>query len=1117
MHIFLKKICIFIQRNFLITPDSKGVEQIKIDPLRGNIMCPKYGSSENYPWENDLEKANEIDDAFITEATKQIREDFDAVEGLSPIAKNKAREAAIKRMKELANAKLKKVEQAPVIEQPSGKIPPPPKPPEGIPQPPKPPQEMGGPPPPPDLSQMGRTPKTGKSKTQASKAKVPDKMLSEFTMDERHAWVDTLKLGGFFPKDISIYGPAKVPSTKGGKAIPEGEKSRKNPTDSPTEAERLTSVLQTQVKASLDEIYNLAESSPKEAVELVKLIDSKMKSWKNGVDGLVQAHKTLGEEISKLKQKIDLEKEKQHLAKSHDETYETIENIAHPIRQEYEKQLQIFQTATEYEEKKQAYEKMKTCVEDLKAKASSLSRGPKALIKDMSGAFAEASRKYESAKNGPALRVQKLTTEIEKHNQTIADADNKLKRGFISDKKKKELQGIISKAKQDITVLEEEIKNPGSEIVSAQQHNISIEKDNYDKKRAAHIRNVALHSLLEPPPSWSDVFSQMSKLERAQEKKDEVKVKEGEGSKKGMEKTVGAGSAGAAQREFDIQFLSPLQLARLAEFFTHDKEEFAIIDKESTIELMKHINLVLARNPAFDFDMIIDIADGRIERKEGVKAPEQIDKVFDPSTIQKAEGTTPPQVYEAALKRSENFKDAKYNADRGITYQKKPGSKTYYEYTRKINLDYFKEDEIRRLASFFAPSDVNYVGENNLIDREALKGRIDNLLNTVNLTFEDIAEIAAGHVKREGAAPQNDFYVMTEKVSRTSPPSNLYESFIQQRKDYIEQKKREEEEKKRLEEEKKERERVAAEQEKEKQLREAQEQYSQEASELLEQYKGDFKEHYKELLGISDFELNLSKEGQFKMFEEFVNAKIADKAPDLKSVILEKMKSMDPRSFKEAEKKEVDSTLETGKPSSSIDDEKGTVSEDVPEAPETLTTEEVKTPTPYVTPNSPKTSLASDPYALKIIRDVLKRIDVQQNYELATREKRGLKGTLTARYKVFQHGDRPQQIVSLQKTIIKAQEDIDALIKLYARAQVNPDEAKNAMARIFDGLERTMQDIEEQMETSGHKKKGTSRMENVIKDLRVQFDELQTGLGLEVKKSAPKIEESTKKRSSKNE
>ncbi len=64
-------------------------------------------------------------------------------------------------------------------------------------------------------------------------------------------------------------------------------------------------------------------------------------------------------------------------------------------------------------------------------------------------------------------------------------------------------------------------------------------------------------------------------------------------------------------------------------------------------------------------------------------------------------------------------------------------------------------------------------------------------------------------------------------------------------------------------------------------------------------------------------------------------------------------------------------------------------------------------------------------------------------------------GDFTDSYFIIQvgpcSGDRPQQIVSLQKTIIKAQEDIDALIKLYARAQVNPDEAKNAMARIFDG------------------------------------------------------------------
>lgn len=263
--------------------------------------------------------------------------------------------------------------------------------------------------------------------------------------------------------------------------------------------------------------------------------------------------------------------------------------------------------------------------------------------------------------------------------------------------------------------------------------------------------------------------------------------------------------------------------------------------------------------------------------------------------------------------------------------------------------------------------------------------------------------------------------------------------------------------------------------------------------------------------------LNLDNARQFKAFEDFVNENITDKAADLKSVILEQIKSMDPRSFKKVEKKEDKSTLDTQKP---VSPEEAKIN-----TPEDLASEEVKISSdkpntePNIIPSGPKTSLASDPYALKIIRDVLKRIDVQQNYELATSEKRGLKGTLTARYKVFQHGDRPQQIVSLQKTLIKAQEDIDALIKLYARAQVNPDEAKNAMARIFDGLESTMQDIEKQMEAAGHKKKGTSRMENVIKDLRDQFDELQTGLGLEVKKPVPKspIEESTKKRSAKKE
>ncbi len=151
----------------------------------------------------------------------------------------------------------------------------------------------------------------------------------------------------------------------------------------------------------------------------------------------------------------------------------------------------------------------------------------------------------------------------------------------------------------------------------------------------------------------------------------------------------------------------------------------------------------------------------------------------------------------------------------------------------------------------------------------------------------------------------------------------------------------------------------------------------------------------------------------------------------------------------------------------------------------------------YQAPTGPQKNLTQDETALKILKNILGSINIDQRYKQA-----GNKKSFVSQYLKAQHGDRPKQIEQLQGAINNAVVAFEQLIKLQNNLQKSQDplpadSAQKALANIFSDIENTIAKIEKQMEASGHKKKGTSRMENVISQLRDEMDKMKHAVGME--------------------
>ncbi len=147
----------------------------------------------------------------------------------------------------------------------------------------------------------------------------------------------------------------------------------------------------------------------------------------------------------------------------------------------------------------------------------------------------------------------------------------------------------------------------------------------------------------------------------------------------------------------------------------------------------------------------------------------------------------------------------------------------------------------------------------------------------------------------------------------------------------------------------------------------------------------------------------------------------------------------------------------------------------------------------YKPSTSPQKDLSGEDTALKILKNVINSIVIKDRYDRA-----GDKKSFISLYLKAQNKDRPVQIQFLQNAVQNAANEIALL-----RGELKYlDEAtrKERLNNIFNKVSTALDSVENEMQARGHKKKGTSRMENVIGNLRNEISTMKAAVGLEASK-----------------
>ena len=152
---------------------------------------------------------------------------------------------------------------------------------------------------------------------------------------------------------------------------------------------------------------------------------------------------------------------------------------------------------------------------------------------------------------------------------------------------------------------------------------------------------------------------------------------------------------------------------------------------------------------------------------------------------------------------------------------------------------------------------------------------------------------------------------------------------------------------------------------------------------------------------------------------------------------------------------------------------------------------------PYIPPSTPQKAIAHEDTAMRILKNILSSIDIKTRYERA-----GSKKSFISQYLKMHDSTRPEQIKMLGAATQNAAKELESLIKLKANLDksgepLTEDSLKERVNSIFSNVEGTINQIEKQMADAGHKKKGTSRMENVIDDLRKEILQMKDAVGME--------------------
>lgn len=837
------------------------------------------------------------------------------------------------------------------------------------------------------------------------------KKLSAMTEAERVTWIDAhnglnlshLKIARY-PNDRTILAMIGIKESEAGKPIADHDTVKQ---------EHVKVALQNALKAQLLELFKLASANKAATSALIQKIEERLKHWKSTATGLNDYYDLLRQELPKLKTPA---KTVSNIDLSKDVEYQKLRKTKEALEKEYMTLYQKYMTADSATQTK-IYQRLAAIVKIIDEQRS--------LVNPFKKELEEAKGQLRSLELMAAAPLKTKKDAIAKIEGKIQILENPS--GYTDPDTKAENQRVIAALHEEIKQIQAQATGTEEQMAASNAAMVKAQ-DNIVKYEQKVARANALMTIFTPPESWKTI----NNAERKKEQSAQKRPSGGHFDNKGMF-SEGNKEVGISKRKFDVRFLNANQLSRLARFFSHHPGEYSISDNNSLLELMSGINGVLSINAQLNFDVLMDIAEGRLKRKPNTFADYSAQRFLDKEGI--IEDSYRKPNYEKLLKRWESFTNIELNQSRGITISRGK----YNENTRTLSLDYLTEPQMQKLQQFFARSSTDLKTAEGAIDRKAIGERINQLLNLTSLTFEDIIDIAEGHLLRKTTPAPQEYHLLLLDVQRKGQAPS-YQNAINQRNDYIAELARLKHEKQ-----------AAKRRLKAEQLQESITTMEENAHHFVQMQQQIFEKPFKKRLPA--YALDIDNLEEFQLFANVVliaSNQQENMTPALQAAIHARLKQLNPAVLLNTQ------TLDQR--------------------------EQVITPSMSTTISSPQSAIPSnqsthvDDTALRVVRNLLAGIDVKTRYKQADVKKNfGLSS-----YKAFQHKDRSEQIKLLSNAIDKAKADMLS----------NPNSA-------FAQLEKTISTIKKQIDhekTQGKRKLGDSRLEKVIVDLSREVQGMKTAL-----------------------
>jgi hypothetical protein len=645
---------------------------------------------------------------------------------------------------------------------PKGNIPPPPPPP----PPPGGKRAAGGPPPPPPPPGAGAPPPPGMPSAPAAAHKLADLPPAErmaWLTDKRGLNIQALKCIVTYPTDSLGLLQLGLPSSfaDAGKPIPDNK---------PNHQLKARDYFLAETQAYFRE---LIEMDPNLTQEVIKTIDNRLRNWKTGSDGLKDAYKYLKKEADSLRKKGIL----QTLIHNGDPKFMDYYKNSEDLKAQFDELYHQFQ-ASEGHRKVAISDDMKAILDKLKS--------GKSTIRENKAVLAESKKKLEDILSTKQKQIAQLTSSIENLEEKI----------LVLQRQANPRIDVGGSKKRQLVVAEKELNECKKELEAAnintseEQRALQNAMENFKRNQYTQWEAEVKMELFAPTETMKKFQRQIaSASNQAEGSRPRVSPAELDMTCMGEDPN---------NRELDLQFLNITELARLAGFFETKDGEFDVTSREDIHTLIGHIKGHLKMS-ATSFRDIIDVSIGKYERQDGTFASYNAQRVFS-DNITTHEDISPD--YERYIERHKLHTDKRLNEERGISIKAKGGKNVkFYEYTRSINPDYLSPAQMLNLANFFSKSVGELLTEEGAANGEAVIQRINQLLNSTNISCNDIIDIATGYKfrKANAYASEDDFEVMlTDDIQTRAGPAPDYANIVKDQRAEI---KRQREEQARLAEE----------------------------------------------------------------------------------------------------------------------------------------------------------------------------------------------------------------------------------------------------------------------------------------------------------------------------